>query len=271
MAFVSLSPKPHASSSIDIPPPPLTIGDPEGDTLPPYTNNIRLATLCFRKREFRAAFDKTPRGRRTWELVWLVLDGTALRVYKAEREEKSALEHTDVGLSRIGSDAIMRCFGPSAVDRSPRTSSENNTRPLAQQHPGAGRSSPSVVSPLNLASLGSSHMSLPQFRQDRRGSVQKALPPPYSNPSQAASYSTFTPPITSFSAQGGPVTPTPDFSKRKFSRQYPLQHAVCMKADSYTKRDHVLRFILQDGKQFLVQLFSRAETAAWLQVRPTPK
>ncbi|KAG8834451.1 hypothetical protein FRC17_008673 [Serendipita sp. 399] len=64
----------------------------EGDhILPPYTNSIYLATLCRRKREFHAAFEKTRRGRRGWEAVWLVLDGTALRVHKPTKEEETRL------------------------------------------------------------------------------------------------------------------------------------------------------------------------------------
>ena len=60
----------------------------EDDNLPSYTNNVRLATLCYHKREFDASFDKTPHRLRSWGLVWLVLDGTALRVYKAGKTKQ---------------------------------------------------------------------------------------------------------------------------------------------------------------------------------------
>ena len=274
-------PQVHRDSFIDLGPPSTMPGDIELDTLPPYTNNVRLATLCYRKREFRAAFDKTPRGRRTWELVWLVLDGTALRVYKAERDEKSILEKTEIGLPRL--EAGTHDPSGMILDHPRSSTSTNDTSDISR---------PSHLQ----GTLTASHMSLPEPR--RRVPPHKLptnLPPPYV-PHQAGTSSAFsasTPFLLTTPAQGiadgrdasdaydgarntsgvGSIftTNTPDFSKRKATRQYPLQHAICMRPEGYTKRDHVLRFILHDGKQFLVQLFSRAEAVAWLQVRfPIP-
>ena len=63
----------------DMPPPPYA---PEDGTeeLPPNSNGIYLAALVPRKLEFSAPL-VLARDRR-WRKVWLVLEGTALRVYR---------------------------------------------------------------------------------------------------------------------------------------------------------------------------------------------
>lgn len=255
-------PQSFRSASFDMEPTPPPLADAEIDTLPPYTNNIRLATLCYRKREFRAAFDKVPRGFRTWEPVWLVLNGTALRVYKAEREERCAIDGTDMPLLRTGSRVPTRCSGSPANPRPTGTRLEGTPAPRIPRHGGLSHSSIYMT----MLSSSSSYTSLPAPRQEHRGSFLKvapapALPPPYT----ATPFSASTPFLIR-STSTTPTSSTPDFSKRKFLRQYPLQYAICTRADAYTKREHVLRFILHDGKQFLVQLSNRSETVAWLQL-----
>ena len=247
--------QPHPSSSFDLGPPPPPFAD---DDLPSYTNDVRLATLCYRKREFNASFDKTSHGRRNWELVWLVLDGTALRVYKAEKDERRAIERADADVSQIGHqmypqypDQISGILLPGLMYSSISDSSFSSYT-----------SSPS----------GGSHTSLPKARQQPSGpgrefSIASSI---YFLRSQSTSFGASTSSLLGavMPPRAGtmPAIKTPEFARYELLKQYPLQHAICMKADPSTKRKNVLRFILQDGKQFLVQLFSRAATVAWMQV-----
>jgi hypothetical protein len=180
------------------------------DALPPYSNTIHLLTLCQRKKEFNATLDKA--RRRNWEVIWLLLDGTALRTYSPTKEERRRFE-----------DDRMGCGPISALPKRVEGLREIRSGLLT-----------SVASSLILGG----EPPVPILR---------------------------TPGQTS-----GVVKPNPDLSTRVPLRQYPVRNAVCTRADSYFKRDHVLRFILEDGKQFLVQLNSRSEAISWLQVSMIP-
>jgi hypothetical protein len=57
-----------------------------------------------------------------------------------------------------------------------------------------------------------------------------------------------------------------DIISRKPHKSYAIRHATCARATTYFKRNFVLRFMLEDGKQFLVQLNEWQETLWWLQV-----
>jgi hypothetical protein len=180
------------------------------DALPPYSNTLHLLTLCQRKKEFNAALDKA--RRRNWEVIWLLLDGTALRIYSPTKEERRRFEDDRIGYGHTSAvpKRIEGLRGEEVLPR-PFTSSSSLSISIA--------------------------------------------PPAPTPPSSATSKRT-----------PGQVKPNPDLSTRTPLRQYPVRNAVCMRPDSYFKRDHVLRFILEDGKQFLVQLNSRSEVISWLQV-----
>jgi hypothetical protein len=292
MSSTQSRPQTLHDSSIDMDPPP-PIFEPPEDALPPYTNNLRLASLCRRKREFQAEFDKTPRGRRTWELVWLVLDGTALRLYKPEKEEKRAVENSDLGLARAisgggggtrSTSTWLSCVRPEregaslnlpvfmGVARSLSTPLVSASEPQLR----LTRSRDAWNAANSRLPSSSTEGQAPPAERHRLNSIAKTAPidtQPHPSHPLPTPYNSSTPFLTSPPASeilhpsttSQPIT-APDFSKRKAWRQYHLQHAICMKPDAYTKREHVLRFILEDGKQFLVQLSSRTETIAWQQV-----
>jgi hypothetical protein len=207
-------------SSRSLPNFPIMDKEPVGDTLPPYSNTLHLLTLCRRKKEFNAAFDKA--RRRNWEIIWLLLDGTALRIYSPTKEERRRFEGDRIGCGHTAA-VPKRIEGLRGEEVLPR--------------PFTSLSSLSI---LPTRATGSSI----------------SIAPPAPRPSSSAT-SQRTP---------SQVKPNPDLSTRVPVRQYPVRNAVCMRPDSYFKRDHVLRFILEDGKQFLVQLNSRSEVISWLQV-----
>ncbi|KIM24236.1 hypothetical protein M408DRAFT_27212, partial [Serendipita vermifera MAFF 305830] len=60
----------------------------------------------------------------------------------------------------------------------------------------------------------------------------------------------------------------PNILLRKAQVSYPVRNIVCTRATTYFKRNFVLRFVLEDGKQFMVQLNNHEETLVWLQVVP---
>src|SRR4051794_16280453 len=62
------------------------------DSLPPYSSSLQLAVLCRRKKEPRGHLQKS--RHRSWETVWMVLDGTALNVFRPTPEERRDLERT---------------------------------------------------------------------------------------------------------------------------------------------------------------------------------
>lgn len=190
----------------------------EIEDLPPYSNTLRLLTLCQRKREYTAALDKA--RRRGWEIIWLLLDGTALRIYTPTKEERRRFE-----------EERFSAINPILVLPSRRVPAGT------PQHAPDPRQSSSSLQSRTVAN--DSRPSLDTMHSQSRQKT-RSLPTSRLNP---------------------------DLEKRTPLRQYHLRHAVCMKAETYLKRDHVLRFILGDGKQFLIQLNSRSETVAWLQVR----
>ncbi|KAG8821349.1 hypothetical protein FRC19_007909 [Serendipita sp. 401] len=292
-------------------------GDGEGDdgVLPPYTNSIYLSTLCRRKREFHAAFDKTKRGRRGWEIVWLVLDGTALRIHKASKEEEkylTTLEHEREAEKEGGTGKEKEKEDERKPSGATGRSSEEASRGLsttqtiqttttALQGPQAVAALPPSFRP-HLFRSSASDSQVPLFRSPRRpqpmrtqtssplsssilssttsrllhpASTRSSMPEPTTNPSHS-SRSQATTPLGG--GGGGGVKRMaaatmdlrdPNNQHRPLLKQYHLRDAICTRATTYQKRQHVVRFTLGEGKQFLVQLNSKREVAKWLQAMAT--
>jgi hypothetical protein len=68
----------------------LQLDHDEVDELPAYTPSLQLLTLCRRKMEYTSEGRKA--RSRSWEIVWLLLDGTALRMYKPTSAESQKFE-----------------------------------------------------------------------------------------------------------------------------------------------------------------------------------
>ncbi|KAG8815649.1 hypothetical protein FRC17_000635, partial [Serendipita sp. 399] len=64
----------------------VAITEEDVDALPSYTPSIQLLSLCRRKQLFTSNNQRAKR--RNWQVVWLLLDGTALRVYTPTRDEE---------------------------------------------------------------------------------------------------------------------------------------------------------------------------------------
>jgi hypothetical protein len=268
----------------------------EGDVLPPYSNNVRLVTICRRKREFNILYEKARKGQRSWEIVWMVLDGTALRMYKPTKEEKAEHERKWIGQQQQqqpSSSTSCSATPRESANSTPAQSIRSRSSPLALMRTpsslyptttvesstsaGSGTRSPSMgLKPLD--DTPSQVLSRPIFTHSSsyNTSSNRLAPPPHhlmrahtchSTPALVRSSPLSRTISLSPSVASPATTSPPDFTHRAPVRQYTVRHAVCMKADAYIKREHVLRFILEDGKQFLVQLSGKPEMVSWLQVR----
>ena len=254
---------------------------------PAYSNSLRLATLCQRKKEFKAAFEKVHRGQRGWETVWLVLDGTLLRVYAPTREERKTLEERYVSIKspQTGRSSSSLHVNDNTPSRPAQFSSSPSSRlsPLHRVHTVHGSSSlrgPTLTVTSSRESRGDSgNASSSSQRHTRTTSIAKFSDDSHLSPlarTSAVSGSTramgsianhSAPHLVHDARPIFPTQPTPDFSKRTACRQFGTRNAVCSRPEGYIKREHVLRFNLDDGKQFLVQLNSKSEMVSWLQVR----
>ncbi|PVF97408.1 hypothetical protein CPB86DRAFT_451234 [Serendipita vermifera] len=260
----------------------------EADVLPPYSNTVRLVTLCRRKREFNVTFEKARKGHRSWDIVWMVLDGTALRLYKPTREEKADYER------RFGDQIAQSPCSAStreSATSTPAQSIRSRSSPLSLIRT-ASSLYPTTTTESTLPTTGHRAQSSSIVQKRLEGTAGHVPPRPdlvYSS-SYNVSSNRLAPPnhlilahacrSTPALAQSSPLSRTmslsspaitattntpPDFTRRPPIRQYSVRHAICVKADTYIKREHVLRFTLGDGKQFLVQLGGKTEMVAWLQ------
>jgi hypothetical protein len=266
----------------------------EGDVLPPYSNNVQLVTICQRKREFNVSCERARKGHRSWETVWMVLEGTALRMYKPTKEEKAEYEQRWGGQQPSASTLTRETPNPTLAHSirsrsSPlsliRTSSSLYPTTTVESMPpstsAGNRSRPPLMGLKHLDDSPGQLLTRPGFANPPSYITSSNLlaPPPnhltraqtcYSTPNLVHS-SPLSRTVSRLPSIASPstntATSTPDFVGRSPIRQYSVRYAVCMKAEAYIKREHVLRFILEDGKQFLVQLSGKTEMVAWLQVR----
>lgn len=268
----SMPSSPHADRSDTVPP--LENEHMASSPPPAYSNSLRLATLCQRKKEFKSAFEKVHRGQRRWEVVWLVLDGTLLRVYAPTKEERKSLEerYTLIKLTQTA-----RPSSPRGTIENPPPRPAQPTSHLSPLHRAHTVHDPSPLGrPMLIASstrdnqegTGNGSSSLQTHR--RTTSIVKVADDlqlaPITQRSQMGSIANHSAPLLVHATRPiFPTVPTPDFSKRTACRQYGTRNATCSRPEGYIKREHVLRFTLNDGKQFLVQLNSKSEMISWLQ------
>ena len=216
------------------------------DKLPPYAPTIQLLTLCRRKNEMDSK-DKKARNRK-WQLVWLLLDGTALRIYQPNSAEKKKFEKdwNEKYCVKKGSSAQkVPVKREEDSDEEDEVEEVDTIREVPRTRTGRGRSSSMLKTPF----------------QEPSTSTSRPLPVPTRRRTN-----TITHPSLNLTLPTHPSLST--ILKRIPQISHPVRNLSCTRATTYFKRNFVLRFVLEDGTQFIVQLNSYEETLVWLQVVP---
>ncbi|CAG7849928.1 SubName: Full=Uncharacterized protein {ECO:0000313/EMBL:CCA75860.1} [Serendipita indica DSM 11827] len=215
-------------------PPRLTLpSEEELDVLPSYTPSVQLLSLCRRKRVYTST-DVKARDRR-WQLVWLLLDGTALRVYEPTAEEARDFER------RWREKYLPK-------DGKPPTNAEVDELEDVDAYEARSRSSGNASCPRRTTQ--------PSTTRTRSNSTAKT---DSSNQTRLAIPSSLSPPTSS-----NPHPSIPIILSRKPTKSYPIRHIKCTRPTNYFRRAFLIQLTFENGKTFLVQLNSHQETLDWL-------
>jgi hypothetical protein len=249
--------KPSSGMPFDCP-----SNDAQADKLPPYAPTLQILTLCRRKHVMKSK-DRKARSRR-WEVIWLLLDGTALRTYVPTSDEKKKFEkewnEKYCAKGKQDKKAAIRSVATEDLDE---TDEEPDFDGPTETHGdfNLGPSTSRTLTGNNLQHRG------------RSSSIQKT---PVTSPAQPLIRRSTLPPINAIIANvtlgpgtvlNIPVHPSlPSILSRKAHKSYPIRNATCTRPSSYFKRNFVIEFTLDGGKQFLVQLNSYEEVLTWQQV-----
>ena len=238
------------------------------DKLPPYAPTLQLLTLCRRKNELDGK-DRKAR-RRSWNLVWLLLDGTVVRMYQPTSVETKKFE-------KEWNEKYCRKKGPAEKVAAPVGRDEDSEGDSDQED---------IVSEVHSPLVGEITMDAQTITGRRRST--SVLKTPFESTSfpfasQPAPTRTRTEPLalpmTTASPSQTPISPPeraalghtphpnlPNILTREAYVSYPVRNITCTRATTYFKRNFVLRFVIEGGRQFLVQLNNHEETLVWQQV-----
>lgn len=226
------------------------------DKLPPYAPTLQLLTLCRRKHVMKSTGRKA-RSRR-WKVVWLLLDGTALRIYVPTRDEQNQFEKEwnvkycakgkqdkKLAICNVATDDTDE---EPDFDEPTETHDDSNTLPSTSRIP----ISNSLQNRGRSSSMQKTRVTSPLIRRSTLPPINTIIANVTLGPGTVLNI---------------PVHPSlPSILSRKAHKSYPIRNATCTRPSSYFKRNFVIEFTLDGGKQFLVQLNSYEEVLTWQQV-----
>ncbi|KAG8770479.1 hypothetical protein FS842_004780 [Serendipita sp. 407] len=234
------------------------------DMLPSYTPSIQLLSLCRRKQLFTSKNQRAKR--RSWTVVWLLLDGTALRVYTPTRDEEKRFVKEWKEKYCTSSSKNVRVVGKENMkgegeELEDVDAYEERTR---RQNNGTNRRSDPVPT--------TTTTTMTITTRARSGSTAKhPLSAPTTRPSTPQSISTtistFTSTSTSTSASttnSATKSNIPRILARQPHKSYSTRNATCTRPNAYFKRAFVVEITTEDQTKFLVQLNDYEETQGWM-------
>ncbi|KAG8807377.1 hypothetical protein FRC18_005594 [Serendipita sp. 400] len=229
------------------------------DMLPSYTPSIQLLSLCRRKQLFTSKNQRAKK--RSWTVVWLLLDGTALRVYTPTRDEEKRFVKEWKEKYCTPSSKNVRAVGKENTkgegegeELEDVDAYEERTR---RQNNGTNRRSDPIPTTMTLAAT----------TRARSGSTAKhPLSASTTRPSTPQSISTTTSTSTSTSTTCTATTRSniPRILARQPHKSYSTRNATCTRPTTYFKRAFVVEITTEDQTKFLVQLNDYEETQGWM-------
>ncbi|KAG8755661.1 hypothetical protein FRC14_003770 [Serendipita sp. 396] len=235
------------------------------DMLPSYTPSIQLLSLCRRKQLFTSKNQRAKR--RSWTVVWLLLDGTALRVYTPTRDEEKRFvkewkekycTSSSKNVRAVGKENTKKEGEGEGEELEDVDAYEERTR---RQNNGTNRRNEPIPTTMTLATT----------TRGRSGStVKHPLSASTTRPSTPQSIlttvSTTTSTSTSTSATSTATTKSniPRILARQPHKSYSTRNATCTRPNAYFKRAFVVEITLEDQTKFLVQLNDYEETQGWM-------
>ncbi|KAG8807467.1 hypothetical protein FRC18_005540 [Serendipita sp. 400] len=231
------------------------------DMLPSYTPSIQLLSLCRRKQLFTSKNQRAKR--RSWTVVWLLLDGTALRVYTPTRDEEKRFvkEWKEKYCTSSSSSKNVRAVGKENMkgegegeELEDVEAYEERTR---RQNNGTNRRSEPVPTTTTMTIT----------TRARSGSTAKhPLSAPTTRPSTPQSISTTISTSTPTSTISTATTKSnlPRILARQPHKSYSTRNATCTRPTTYFKRAFVVEITTEDQTKFLVQLNDYEETQGWM-------